>query len=225
MPSRPKRCKRRAIPGAACCASSNDILDWSKIEEGKLELAPQATSMRRLVAEVANTYSHVASGNSVTLTQQVDPRLSPALIVDPLRLSQVLNNFVSNAIKFSHGGRVELRAELLERARRRRAGPHSRSRTRVSASPRRCSSACSRTTARRVPIRRACTAAPGSGWRSAAVWPICWTDGSSVESAPGQGSTFSITLTLPIADAVAEPARAPRRGAAGAPGGHRADRR
>ena len=92
----------------------NDILDWSKIQEGKLELAEQDVSIPALVAEVANTYSHVASGNSVTLSTQVDPRLAAALRVDPLRLSQVLNNFVSNAIKFNHAGRVQIRAELLE---------------------------------------------------------------------------------------------------------------
>lgn len=90
----------------------NDILDWSKIEEGKLELTFQATSITGLLAGVANTYAHVASGNSITIAWHVDARLSPAFMVDELRLSQVLNNFVSNAIKFSHrGGRVELTAE------------------------------------------------------------------------------------------------------------------
>jgi PAS domain S-box-containing protein len=94
----------------------NDVLDWSKIEEGKLELAPRATSVAELAADVVNTYKHVASGNSVTLAQQVDARLSPALMVDPLRLSQILNNFMSNAIKFSKRGKqVELRVELIER--------------------------------------------------------------------------------------------------------------
>lgn len=94
----------------------NDVLDWSKIEEGKLELAPRATAVAELAADVVNTYQHVASGNGVTLAQQVDARLSPALMVDPLRLSQILNNFMSNAIKFSKRGKqVELRVELIER--------------------------------------------------------------------------------------------------------------
>ncbi len=93
----------------------NDVLDWSKIEDGKLELAPQPTSLGRLMADVANTYAHVASGNSVTIAYHVDERLSPAFMVDALRLSQVLNNFVSNAIKFSHrGGRVTLTANWID---------------------------------------------------------------------------------------------------------------
>ncbi|MBI1174954.1 MAG: PAS domain S-box protein [Sideroxydans sp.] len=92
----------------------SDILDWSKIEEGKLELALRATSVPQLLQDVVNTYSRVASAKSLVLWQHADPRLSAAHIVDPLRLSQVLNNFVSNAIKFTQHGEVELRAELLE---------------------------------------------------------------------------------------------------------------
>jgi len=93
----------------------SDILDWSKIEEGKLEFSPCSTSIALLLQEVVNTYSRVASAKSLVLWQHADSRLSGAHIVDPLRLSQILNNFVSNAIKFTQHGEVELRAELLER--------------------------------------------------------------------------------------------------------------
>ncbi len=92
----------------------NDILDWSRILEGKLALAPRATSIPQLLQEVVNTYSRVASAKSLILRQHADPRLSAAHIVDALRLSQVLNNFVSNAIKFTQHGEVELRADLLD---------------------------------------------------------------------------------------------------------------
>ncbi|MBU1775769.1 MAG: response regulator, partial [Gammaproteobacteria bacterium] len=92
----------------------SDILDWSKIEDGKLALAPRATSIPHLLQEVVNTYSRVASAKSLALWQHADAQLSPAHIVDPLRLSQVLNNFVSNAIKFTQHGEIELSAELLE---------------------------------------------------------------------------------------------------------------
>lgn len=91
----------------------SDILDWSKIEEGKLELSPRSTSIHQLLQEVANTYSRVASAKSLMIIQHIDPHLSAAHIVDPLRLSQVLNNFVSNAIKFTEHGGVQLRAELI----------------------------------------------------------------------------------------------------------------
>ncbi|OIQ98676.1 virulence sensor protein BvgS precursor [mine drainage metagenome] len=93
----------------------SDILDWSKIEEGKLELSLRSTSISQLLIEVVNTYSRVASSKSLILKQRLDPRISSAHIVDPLRLAQVLNNFVSNAIKFTEHGEIELRAEFQER--------------------------------------------------------------------------------------------------------------
>ncbi len=92
----------------------SDILDWSKIEEGKLELSLRPTSIPQLLQEVVNTYSRVASAKTLILCRRVDPRISAAHIVDPLRLSQVLNNFVSNAIKFTQYGEIELSAELIE---------------------------------------------------------------------------------------------------------------
>jgi PAS domain S-box-containing protein len=100
--------------GRALLRIVSDILDWSKIEEGKLALAPRSTSISQLLQEVVNTYSRVASTKSLKLWQHTDARLSAAHIVDALRLSQVLNNFVSNAIKFTEQGEIELRADLIE---------------------------------------------------------------------------------------------------------------
>ncbi len=92
----------------------NDILDWSKIEEGKLSLSPRSTSIPQLLNDVTHTYSRVASASSLILKHYVDERISKAHIVDPLRLTQILNNFVSNALKFTQKGEVELRAELID---------------------------------------------------------------------------------------------------------------
>lgn len=93
----------------------SDILDWSKIEAGKLGLSPQAISLELLLKEVVTTYSHVASAKGLELWQHVDASLSPAHLGDSMRLSQILNNFVSNAIKFTNKGEVEVYAELLEK--------------------------------------------------------------------------------------------------------------
>lgn len=93
----------------------NDILDWSKIEEGKLELSMRPTSIANLLQEVVNTYSRTASAKNLILWQKTDERLNPTHIVDPLRISQVLNNFVSNAIKFTQKGDIYVYAELIEK--------------------------------------------------------------------------------------------------------------
>ena len=92
----------------------NDILDWSKIEEGKLEITPAPAVLDALLQEVVNTYSQVASSKSLIMWKHTDTRLATAYWVDQLRLSQVLNNFVSNAIKFTEFGEIEIRAELVE---------------------------------------------------------------------------------------------------------------
>jgi signal transduction histidine kinase/CheY-like chemotaxis protein/HPt (histidine-containing phosphotransfer) domain-containing protein len=93
----------------------DDILDFSKIEAGKLEVRPEVASIARLVGNVAAIYSGNASSKALVLKAHVDPRISPAVHVDPLRLQQILNNLVSNAIKFTSKGSVEIRAELVER--------------------------------------------------------------------------------------------------------------
>lgn len=92
----------------------SDILDWSKIEAGKLGLSVQATSIAQLVQDVVNTYAHVASAKKLILRHEVDERIGRAHLVDSLRLSQILNNLVSNAIKFTPQGSVQIRAESLE---------------------------------------------------------------------------------------------------------------
>jgi PAS domain S-box-containing protein len=175
----------------------NDILDWTKIEEGKLELSPRAVSVAALVTEVANTYSHVASANLVTLASHSDARLSPALLVDPLRLSQVLNNFVSNAIKFSPGGRAEIRAELLERL-----GDAEKLRFSVQDSGIGMTAEVQQKLFQRYGQASADTARMygGTGLGLAICSRLAALLGGhiAVQSAPGQGSTFSLTLTLAI---------------------------
>ncbi len=103
----------------------DDILDFSKIEVGKLEIHPQPCSVARLVEGVNATFEHLASGKGLLLTQRVDPALWPAHLIDPSRLRQVLNNLVSNAIKFTHAGTVSLEVKVLEA----RAGKHLGSQT------------------------------------------------------------------------------------------------
>jgi signal transduction histidine kinase/DNA-binding response OmpR family regulator len=93
----------------------DDILDFSKIEAGRLEVRPEVASVERVVSSVTAIYSGNASSKGLVLKSWCDPRLSPAVMVDPMRLQQILNNLVSNAVKFTSKGWVEIRAELAER--------------------------------------------------------------------------------------------------------------
>lgn len=93
----------------------DDILDFSRIEAGKLELRPEITSIKQLIDDTLNIYSGIGSSKGLRLESSVDPKISPALLVDPLRLRQILNNFVNNAVKFTAQGSIELSARLIER--------------------------------------------------------------------------------------------------------------
>jgi signal transduction histidine kinase/CheY-like chemotaxis protein/HPt (histidine-containing phosphotransfer) domain-containing protein len=94
----------------------DDILDFSKIEAGKLEVRPEVTSIREVIENVHNIFSGNASSMGLLIRCSVDPRISPAVLVDPVRLRQILNNFVSNALKFTSRGHIEIKAELAGRA-------------------------------------------------------------------------------------------------------------
>ena len=93
----------------------DDILDFSRIEAGKLELHPEAMSVGQLVSRVCDVYSGSASAKGLVVMPFVDRRIHPWLLADALRLQQILNNFASNAIKFTNAGQVSIRAELAEK--------------------------------------------------------------------------------------------------------------
>ena len=181
----------------------NDILDWSKIEEGKLELSLQPTSIPQLLQEVVNTYSRVASSKSLMLSQHTDARLSAAHIVDPLRLSQVLNNFVSNALRFTQHGKIELRAELLERLDSRERVRFSVQDTGIGIGREAQQHLFQRYRQESVDTARMYG---GTGLGLAICRRLVdLMDGQiDLVSEPGKGSTFSIILTLPVSAAAAD---------------------
>ena len=112
--------QKATLDGARGSAQSllriiDDLLDFSKIEAGRLEIRPEATSIAGVIESVRQVYAGVASAKDLNLSAAIDPAISPALSVDPLRLRQILNNFTSNAIKFTAKGSVRIAAALVER--------------------------------------------------------------------------------------------------------------
>ncbi|MDE3245486.1 MAG: response regulator, partial [Acidobacteriota bacterium] len=86
-----------------------DILDFSKIEAGKLELAPQTFSARDLVESIAQVFKSACAAKGLDFVLELDPDIAPAHVADVLRIRQVLNNFMSNAVKFTETGSIALR--------------------------------------------------------------------------------------------------------------------
>ena len=95
--------------GAALLHLINDILDLSKLEAGKLELHPDPTDMRDSCQFLRTVFGQQAVTKSLQLQFELSPNLPRALMLDRLRLRQVLVNLLSNAIKFTERGSVKTR--------------------------------------------------------------------------------------------------------------------
>ena len=91
----------------------NDILDFSKIEAGKLDLEGIPISVRDIVEGVGEALAVNARNKNIDLCVYVDPDIPDALVGDQVRVRQILFNFGSNALKFSEPGIVFIRADLL----------------------------------------------------------------------------------------------------------------
>ncbi len=92
----------------------NDILDFSKIEAGHLELEHIAFSVEELLSTTSDLFSTRAREKGIELLYRVDPDVPIHCLGDPLRLGQILNNLVGNALKFAVQGEVLVRVSSKE---------------------------------------------------------------------------------------------------------------
>ncbi|GAB3460529.1 response regulator [Massilia terrae] len=92
----------------------NDILDISKVEAGKLELAPEDLPLRRAVDGLARVFEPLAQQKELAFSVTVEPNVPATLHTDRQRLEQVLKNMLSNAIKFTERGSVELTVSVTD---------------------------------------------------------------------------------------------------------------
>jgi PAS domain S-box-containing protein len=86
----------------------SDILDLSKIEAGKLELASAPFDLGGLLPAIQRTYATLAAAHGLQLELDIDPDVVGTVMGDALRVRQVLSNYLSNALKFSAHGSVRL---------------------------------------------------------------------------------------------------------------------
>ncbi len=90
----------------------NDILDFSKVEAGKLEMERTRFHLHEVLGGVAAIASFRAKEKGLDLQFDCAPEIPFSLLGDPLRLGQVLNNLVGNAIKFTHTGQVIIKVNI-----------------------------------------------------------------------------------------------------------------
>lgn len=102
------------MSGKNLLAQINDVLDLAKIESGKMELQLSEIAVADLIERRVGTMLPLADKKNIEMTSEIDPKI-PILFQDSVKLQQILNNLISNAIKFTpEGGRVHVAATLCD---------------------------------------------------------------------------------------------------------------
>jgi signal transduction histidine kinase/CheY-like chemotaxis protein/HPt (histidine-containing phosphotransfer) domain-containing protein len=105
--------KTANLSAALLLAIIDDILDFSKIEAGMLVIEKLPVDIAAVIQHVVSLYTPQAKGKSLELRYELAPQLPARVIADPTRLTQLLTNLVSNAIKFTDRGSVTIRVSLV----------------------------------------------------------------------------------------------------------------
>lgn len=100
--------------GQALLGIINDILDYSKIEAGKLDLESTEFNIEDLIDECVSVFALRSSDQQVPLISLLDPNVPKVALGDPTRLRQIIINLLGNAFKFTDQGEVRLNAHLLK---------------------------------------------------------------------------------------------------------------
>ena len=178
----------------------NDILDFSKIEAGKLELEAIPFSIRDTVEGMAETLGPNANNKGIRINIHVDPDIPDAVLGDQVRIRQILFNIGGNAVKFTEEGRVLIRASRVP----------SRSKKKATVRFEIVDSGIGISKEAQADLFTEFSQAESSTTRrfggTGLGLSICqrlteMMDGKiEVESEFGKGSTFIVTLTIPIAE-------------------------
>ena len=90
----------------------NDILDYNKIEAGQLKLERIDFNLISLINSIKNGFEHQANQKGLKLKVRLDPEIPTKVRADQVRLTQILTNLISNALKFTKKGSVKIDVEL-----------------------------------------------------------------------------------------------------------------
>ncbi len=185
-----------------------DLLDLSQVEEGKMRIEPRDFDLHDLLDQVADWWHSSAKQKGLRLVVSLDRGLPRRITADPVRLQQVLNNFLGNAVKFTSEGAITLRVS--ERAR-----DHGRSRLRFEVED----TGPGMTPDQQAKLFRPFVQIESDFGKDRGGWglglSICANIAKrlggeiGVQSRPGEGSIFSFEMDAPVAAHTA--ARLPRR--------------
>ncbi len=93
----------------------NDILDFNKIEAGKLEIHPVEVNLKQLILNSTIPFANVFDEKNIELRVEIDPQLDTFVMADDVRLIQIMNNLLSNAGKFTSRGYIKLAANVISK--------------------------------------------------------------------------------------------------------------
>ena len=178
----------------------DDVLDFSKIEAGRLELEATHFSLSGLVEGVLDTFRPQVLAKGLALDAEIDAGSQDALVGDPTRVRQILFNLLSNAIKFTDHGGVRVRAGTLPLGGGSTLATLAVADTGIGLGAKQLARLFQ-------PFVQADSSTTrqfgGTGLGLSIVQRLAQAMGGdvAVESAPGAGSTFTVTLTLDAAPA------------------------
>lgn len=179
----------------------NSILDYSKIEAGKISLDETDFAMQDLVSGIVNTLKIKAEEKGVRMILDYDPEIPPVLSSDPVKLTQILTNLLGNAIKFTREGSVRMSVKLIHKNPQSIYVLFSVSDTGVGISKDKIAGVFNEFEQAGSEITREFG---GSGLGLSITKKLIDLFGSSihVESEPGKGSVFSFGLNLRVSEKV-----------------------
>ncbi|HEU5147389.1 MAG TPA: ATP-binding protein [Chryseosolibacter sp.] len=93
----------------------NDILDLAAIDSGKLRFENIPFNLHDLLPSLVGMFAYQAKEKKIELGYNIQPSLNRILLGDPVRLNQILINLISNAVKFTHSGKIEIQCSAVER--------------------------------------------------------------------------------------------------------------
>ncbi|MDB5197201.1 MAG: hybrid sensor histidine kinase/response regulator [Flaviaesturariibacter sp.] len=173
----------------------NDVLDYSKITSENLVFEKARFNLFRLLQDIANTHAVAAKAKGISIELNTDLNVPEWVAGDSARLTQVLNNLLGNAIKFTTNGGVKLRLQLADTTATTAAVRFEVTDSGIGIDPSQLDNIFEQFTQANAGITRNFG---GTGLGLAITKKLLEMQGSTiaVSSTPGQGSTFFFTLTF-----------------------------